>query len=599
MAFRRFTEAETPQPEGMPYTAHAVSGLVDSINRRRLAEQTAKRNALQQYKGDTFKSKYAQDQDDFTKAGQLITQRSIQDINNTGQIQAATTMEAQEWAGRAAESEAQFQLRNDLEKKINSLEFNVGGKNYYRNQSDYDNLVSANNGPDVYYGNRTEKLQDFSKTIGKDLLKSFDNEGYLSDYVERAKTQSIDTSNKSMSGFEKSGKREAIFWNKNGVPEVTDEHAINYLQSNPYTTGFYQQKLNQQLLSEAKRMMATPDGAKLKGLTEEQIIAGMRTTPDDPNYIKNTINDLAPGIRERNMAKIDLEKKQRVNLTNSTDASSVDPNAAKGIRSKYFTVSPSFDPNVVGGPGWTFSPIAGGKHKTIKLQGQAYDTNEGRLTGNDRSSRDMVIKGGNLMLVNKETGVPLNIPAKDIDGQVAFINSMSPKDLEKYDLKTGIKGQAFNRSNVISNARLEYNKFKFKPNKTESDKSTMESIGELLHEAEINPDLEPEVFQAALGALLPTIVEDVVKPVDSKSPELAEIKNTLGGYDPTDPKNYDSDQKAFSNAYYTKLASKGTVKPPEEKSKKTAKFPLPKGQAETVNQNGFEYTWDYETGQYR
>lgn len=336
MAFRRFTEAETPQPEGMPYTAHAVSGLVDSINRRRLAEQTAKRNAIAQYKADSYASKFNTDSEDFLVLGRDVTSQAVNEMmaSPSGQTSGGLRDKQARYLGYKNQSDAQWQQLQDLQGTIAQTKFETGGKNYYNPKPDADRLIEAAYGADgerITWFNRGERLDAVGKTLGSDLTKSFDKEGYLSDYVERIKTQVRESKNKSMSGYEKSGKIDAVFLDENGNPKVTDEHAINYLQSSSYTTGVYQQELNKQLLSEAKRMMATPEGAKLKGLTEEQIIAGMRTTPDDPNYIKNTINDLAPGIRERNMAKIDLEKKQRVNLTNSTDAGSYDPGARDGV----------------------------------------------------------------------------------------------------------------------------------------------------------------------------------------------------------------------------------------------------------------------------
>lgn len=48
---------------------------------------------------------------------------------------------------------------------------------------------------------------------------------------------------------------------------------------------------------------------------------------------------------------------------------------------------------------------------------------------------------------------------------------------------------------------------------------------------------------------------------------------------------------------YTKGGGKSQIKEP--KKNKSGKYPLPKGQSPTVEQNGYTYSWDEETGQYQ
>lgn len=548
MAYRRFYEAETPKPEGMPYTAQAVSGLVDSINRRRAAEQTAKRNALAQYKADSYSMKFNSDQEDINIMARDITNQATSEImaSPSGSTSQSLRDRQARASGYKEQSGAQWQQLQDLQTAISQTKFETGGKNYYNPKPDADRLIEAAYGRDgerVTWFNRGERLDAVGKTVGSDMIQSFDKEGYLSDYVEGMKTQVRETKNKSLSGYEKGSKVDAVFLNKNGVPEVTDDHAINYLHSSKYVTARYQQELDQQLLSEAKKMQATPQGEWMKGLADDQIVSELRNDPT-----KNTINQVAPGIRERNLAKIDLEKKQRVNLMNSTDAGQYDPDAARGITSKFFTVAPSFDRNSFGGSGGKLTSKSGDRTGVmIPLKGRAYDTAAGRLTGNDRSSRDAKITGYNLAVV--QNGVPVNLQAETPEEYIAKINALPLFDIKNMDLKTVIKGQAFNKPEILSNARVERDKLLVTANKTQEDEGKLAALNKVLDMASLNPDLEPEVIQSALRTVLGTVVEDLVKVVEPKDPETIDIQNKLGRFNITDPKNWSSDDKAIAEAF--------------------------------------------------
>lgn len=573
--FRKFYEAEVPKAGPfMPNTMQAASNIFAAAQRRQLQQQQAKQNALAQYKADSFASKFNTDQEDLNQLAKSITEHAVTDMMNSpsGTLSPQVRERQARAMGYKNQSDAQWQGFQDIQTAINQTKFETGGKNYYNSQHDAERLMKAAYGDDkerVTWFNRGDRLQDIAKTIGTDMIQSFDKEGYLSDYVEGMKSQVRETKSKSISGVEQGSKIDAVFLNKNGVPQVTDEHAINYLQSSQFVTTRYQQELNQQLLSEANKIRATPQGAWAKDLSDAQVVAELRNNPE-----KNIINQVAPGIRERNLAKIDLEKKQRQNLTNSYDAGNYDPDAARGITSKFFTVAPSFDRNSFGGSGGKLTSKSGEKTgMMVSLKGQAFDVNEGRMTGNDRSSRDAVIKSYNLAPVLN--GVPVNISANTTEEYVKKINEIPLDQIRNMDLKTVIKGQAFNKPEILSNARVERDKLDVKPNKTEEDKGKLEALTKVLDMASINPDLEPEVIQSALKTVLGTVVEDLVKVVEPKDPETVDIQNKLGRYSITDSRNWSSDDKAISEAFNKRKAEAVTA------NDKAVKEAIP-GQAEAM-----------------
>lgn len=552
MAYRTFYEAETPRAEGMPFTMQAISGLMDSVQQRRLAQQKAKQNAIAQFKADSFEGKFNTDQEDLNALAKDITGQALQEImaSPTGQISPQTQEKKTRALGYSNQSKAQWQQFQDAQAVINQTKFMAGGKNYFNPKPSADRLLSAAYGNEderVNFFTRGDRIEAAAKTVGTDMINEFDKEGYLSDYVEGLKTQTRELKSKSTSGIEQGSKVDAVFLNNNGVPEVTDDHAINYISSSPYITQRYQQELNKQLLSEAKKIKATPQGSWMQGLDDAQVVAELRNDPT-----KNTVNPVAPGVRERNLAKIDLEKKQRQNLMNSYDAGQYDPDAGRGITSKYFTVAPSFDRTDFGGSGGKLTSKSGEKTgMMISLRGQAFDKNASRMTGNDRSSRDAVIKSYNLAPV--KGGVPVNLKAETTEEYIQKINEIPLDQILTMQLKTVIHGQAFNKPEILSNARVERDKLDVKANKTTEDTGKLEALNKILDMASVNPDLEPEVIQSALRTVLGTVVEDLVKVVEPKDPETIDIQNKLGRYNITDPKNWSSDDKAIAQAFEARV----------------------------------------------
>lgn len=551
MAFRRFYESPIPEAIGMPHTMQALSNLVATAGRQRQADQTARRNALAQYKEDHFASKFNSDQEDLNLLARDITTQAVNELSQYGTTSPQVAEKKTRALGYKNQSDAQWQMLQDIDKAITSTEFLTGGKNYYNPAYDTQRLLDAAYGKDgerVTWMNRGDRLQNISRTIGTDMINSFDKEGYLSDYVQNLKSESREKRTKGVSGIETSSKIDAVFLNKDGVPQVTDEHAIDYLSSSPYVATRYQQELNQKLLDEAQKIKASPEGAWTKDLSDEQIIAELRNNPS-----KNTINRTAPGVRERELARMDLEKKQRQNISNSYDAGGFDADAGRGITSKFFTVAPSFDRTDFGGSGGKLTSKSGDRTGiTISLKGPAFDTNANDMTGNDRSARDFKVNSYNLLPI--KNGVPVNVKVNSTKEYIDYINKLPLEEIANMQLKTVIKGQAFNKPEILSNARVKRDVLAASPDQTEETKNKIAAIDKVLEMSQTNPDLEPEVLQSALRSVLGTVVEDLVKVVEPRDPETIDIQNKLGQFNITDPKNYSSDDKAIADAWNKRKA---------------------------------------------
>lgn len=583
MAYREFqTEPfyKAPKIEFFPKTTATLLTLLQTGMQQRMQRQRQNIQLAATYKADQLSSKFTTDQAELNHLSNANTQSAVRDFRELGNLSPSTRERLSRAQGYKALSDSQWQMKEDTEKNINDrvIKGPKSGANYYDKSYDAQNLVDAaygKEGEDVTWETRGDNIQKVSSNIGKNLIFGFNKEAFLNDYVEEKKTETRGKDSKGISGVKVGSKVTAVFLDKDGVPKVTDEHAIQFLDSSPDIRERYKQEVDLELMDDAKKMAATKEGRDwLNTLPPGTNIAQVfREHPE-----LNTQSKITPGERERTLARTDLEKKQRVSLDNSYDASGHDPDAVKGITSKVYTVAPSFDRTAVGGSGGKFTSKSGDKTgMMISLKGKAYDINEGRNTGNDRSSRDAVIKSYNLALVNK-SGIPFNIPAQTPQEFAKAISDMKPEEFFPLQLKTVIKGQAFNRADVLSQARVERDKLAVTANKSAEQEAQQKSLANVIEMASVNPDLEPEIIQAALKSVLGTVVEDIVKVVEPKDPETIDIQNKLGTFNITDKKHWSDDDKLIADtyekkrkevdAYVASLEPPSTLKPPFDKKEK-------------------------------
>jgi hypothetical protein len=393
---------------------------------------------------------------------------------------------------------------------------------------------------------------------GENPLKSFRIDGATDRYVANKKTEKRSTDRTLKDGSKIKNSVEAVFLDDNGNPKVTEEAAIDYL-ANPNISKWYQASLNQQLLDEANKLRSEKSGEKLKSMSDEEAVSYLREHPEE-----NTINSTPPGIRERDMAIKKLEARQRVMLDNSSDYSGKSSEAGRGITSKKYGLSSTFDTNSYGGAGGTFvNKQTGIGGMSIPIRGTVFNKGTKQLSGSPSSEREMFATVYNYLPIDKN-GVPFDMMAKSPEEQVKIIENMTPEQVRDMDLKTVVQGQSWNKAD-LSRARINLKKSELNSNKTEDELATENDLREALRMAEVDPDLHPEIIQAKLGIT----VDDVIKVVEPNDVTEGQIKSKLGEFKLTDTKNETPEMRMVREAWgKKKIAIEPILKQQAEEKKK-------------------------------
>lgn len=517
-------------------------------------QQQQNRALAATYQADKLASNFTTDQEELNYLTRANTQSAVKDFMNQGTISPSTRNSLARAQGYKQISDAQWKMKEDLEKAINDrvIRGPKPEKNYFKKDIAQQKLVEAAYGtPEerVTWNERGQRLNKIANDIGNDYINEFNKDAFISDYIDELKSQSIRKEFTGESGTSSDKKITAVFFDKNGVPKVTDEHAISFLNSSPDIQQRYKQEVDLQLIDDARKMAATKEGAWIGDLLKKDPALVIQAFRENPSL--NTESKMTPGDRERELARKDLEAKHRISLDNSYDASKYDADSARGITSKDFGLEHAFNKNSFGGVGGVLiNKKTGTKGVPIKI-GKAFDKNGMAVTGNDNSPRTIFVDTYNLLPVDRSTGKPIDISGQSVDEQISKLNALPDAAFKNLDLKTVIHGKSYNTAD-LDQARKEYQKLRLTPEDmmNDAERKRFGELGATLQELDQNPELAPEIVQAKLGV----VVEDLLKPLDRGTTETKEIQGKLGKFDITDPKRWSDDQKKLAAAFEARKA---------------------------------------------
>lgn len=611
MAYRTFENAPTyaaPEIEFFPRTL----GILQAAQAAKQRQLQQNRSLAATWEADKLASKFTTDAEEFGYLMQDRTNRGVRDFRNYGQLSPELRNDMARDQASQASSAAQWQMKEDLEKRINDnvIRGPKAEKNYYDKSFDHQNILEAAYGKDgerITWQNRGARLNTASNAIGKNLINSFNKEAFLNDYVDELKTQSRSKESKGQSGIKTGNKVTAVFFDKNGVPMVTDEHAIKFLDSSPVVNERYKQEVDLELLDDARKMAATKDGAWVKDLSAEEIIQRFREQPS-----LNTESKLTPGERQRALAKRDLEVRQRQSLDNSYDAGSYSDASGVGITNDKVGHSFTFHQDDYPGAGGVI-PLKTGKSITIpSTSPDRTDLSNGKTSHGMKGKRDFAVEGYELVPVwsNNE---PVNLQAKNTDDFITALNALpaeyfNPKS-EKYisDLRIGLKGTSIDKSSLIQKSFQEEKAIATQiaqatengdKDKAETLEKKLEAIKKIRELAGKNEDLTPEETSEFQYLLPFSGIQGIEynELILANPQDLSTVKAITGGFDPSNPKNWNPDMVRVQQAFQKR-----------RREAETAGYASPKGksaklkteQPDEVEQGGNIFKLDTATGKYK
>lgn len=613
MAYREFENSPeyiAPDVDLFPKTLQ----LLQTAQLTRQRQQQQNRSLAATYQADKLQSKFTTDQEELNHLSNANTQEATRDMLTHGVLTKPTREKLSRATGYKQESDAQWQLKEDLEKGINDrvIRGPKAEKNYYDKSYDQQQLIDAAYGKHderVTWNDRASRLNAVASSVGSNMIHGFNKEAFVNDYVDELKTQERDNTSKSTSGVKTGSKVSAVFFDNNGVPKVTDDHAIQMLDSSPDLKERYKQEVDLELLDDARKMMATKDGGWVKSLTPEQVVQKFR---EDPSL--NTESKLTPGERERTLAKHDLEKRQRINLANSYDAGEQKDPSGVGITNDKLAHSFSFHSDNFAGPGGVL-PLKTGKNFTIaSTSPDRTDISNGQTTHSMKGKRDFAVEGYQLVPTfnNNE---PLNLTSKTPDEMVAEIkkipldqfNPANPKHLT--DMKLALRGTSIDKAKLLQKSYSEERSLNrriadaVKNNlpadqieALEKQRDAVKKINAYTGKDELTSE-ENSDFQS----LLPFIGIDGIEYnelVQANPSDIANVKAVTGGFDPSNKKNWDEGmtkvqqafnqrkQEAISKGYQVSVHPDSEHKGAKAKVRKLNTVAIPEGRIKVKSPDG-------------
>ena len=631
MAYREFYEAPVPEAVNpLEHTTKAIAGLFSSL----AAHQKEKKRAIDEYKYTLNKGTFENDNiyfEEGAKATTNLMKEGMRERDNY-KIQGAKDL--------AAKLEAQNQERRRQDEMFKAGEKTIEDREkkdiYYNAAVDRQAWKDAAFGEehDINFIERGDRLDSTAKVIGGRNPASFKDREYLADWVKTygQKQKEITT------GSPYAGRTEVSsspFVNpKTGKPEVTDEHAIDYIKSDDEgrVDQKYTWKMENELKDEVKRMRASGDSraAWMKDMSDADVISELINDPK-----KNLINSQEFGIRKREMAKKDLSSAAGIQTKVSVETK-IDQKATGGLyKNDAIAYSPTFSKTTTEYDEGVAGEEAAHTGKTVRRRGSlagpggvlmiSKGTTTGKpITFDVESSNSYLINSGrksqitgkqpfNLtgyhLQVYKNDGTPYPIEAGTTGEMIDKLRSLPAnqfKELEPQP-RIALSGYVLDRTRVLGDIRTNSYKLSEEIGKA-SRKGDLEELGKLneqlmslqeLKQKLNNGDLSDEdILNAAAREDITSIRTDQL--VKAEQADLDKINNITNGLNLRDRSKWSEDMRKFDDAYQTVYKEKTAASPPPPATNKkaAAKFPLPSGKPRTVAQNGYTYTWNEQTGNY-
>jgi hypothetical protein len=611
MAYREFYKGiDTVDIDYSPIE-RGVTNLLRSVT----AQQQAKRDAANQFKYDLDQGAFENDTKILNEVAKNVTDRARTELKQSGRVTLDTEKLMKDGLAFQQASKNQLERAKALRQNITDR---ATKDPYYNPEIDLGLVTEATHGKDndKDFRTRGESLAEAEKRVGS--IDSFMFNKYRADYVKNIgaqfKEKTTGTPNAKSTIY-----NQATFWDdKTGKPGVTDDQAIDFLESDRRVNEFYDSKVNKDLSDEIKKMKSSGDErtAWMSGLSEAEIKNELINNPS-----KNLINPTDFGVRVRDLAKKDLSEADRINSKVTSDYSG-DKNLSGGGWSNQNILKTDSINGVaqtardVGtraekvftayGPGGRITQKSGRPIQLNTTNPIRSDITKGVTTRNNTGNLALNMTGYQLMPVKKGFA-PFALQSNTVDGMIQEINNL-PNDYFdpngkiglQPSLKIGLNGYTTNEANVLNdvNDKMFDIADQIKVAKDANDKDKLASLQDMEYSLNEIKDMigagnydERDLLFAANKAGIKKVKEDWIIPADNS--DLANIRNITGGLDLNDKNNWSNEMKLLDAAYAKKYqeAQAAGFKAPQEatpaKGKAKAKVTTTLKDSYTINGKGY------------
>lgn len=309
--FRTFRNEPTYEAPDVNSVLANTMGTVHQIIRENALDKKARRTAAERFKLDNVKGYYATDRDALDESAKQITSQAIHEIGKNGHVSAETALMMEDRKGLADRSRIDYETAKGIRGQVKEMALR---DKYYNGDVDNDKIIKAEY--DGTISDRNDRLQAVAGQLKG--IDTFNKSRFLADYIQRQKLNTMQSVSEK-SGVKNTKMTSAIFMKPDGTPGVTDDHVIDYFNSDPRLDEHYTMQVDRQLGNEVKRMRGLGDDERvswMKGMDDEDVKAALIENPS-----LNIVNGTPLGQRKKDLAKSDLSAGQDINRKTAVDYS--------------------------------------------------------------------------------------------------------------------------------------------------------------------------------------------------------------------------------------------------------------------------------------
>jgi hypothetical protein len=548
MAYREFQNEKTyAAPEFVP---PKTLDVLTHLNDQRFRQEQLKRQKAEQdfedikaFHGSTTIPKY-----DRLIQGEAenVTRNAQQDIMQHGVITPKTKLQMQRLQnlnarGIALKDERARQLAFENEKKASDKYYdptiNINRIN--------EGIPSRGLSLEEELNADESNLVDNRANIGhpQDINRTFKHGEQLGDWMQDFKNKTKEVTYTDENGVKQSRLMESPFVNDRGIPDVTNEHVSNYLNSHASVKPYYTHKAIEQLQNEiAENKAHNPNW--MAGMSEGDILSGVidgqiknphpnsiGQTRDVNNEVINKPLDLNERIRE--MARNDIKEHAHVLSKIDTDLSNSNTSRKWGVTNKNIQVAEGFENKNFSSPSIAIVNPKSPTNPYLRLSTASnlrYNLDNGKVVTN-KLPREFILNGGIQMVPIKSDGTPVDIQASSPEELEAKIKALPASEFGPGGIvgtKIAMRGQSVNKKQILDMGYVKMAELKGKLSENPNDVQAQQQLTDtqnILQQINADSELSPELIQKYLGV---DVVQNELIPIDRDDPNSQQIKGITG-----------------------------------------------------------------------
>lgn len=627
MAYREFykrQEVTTPDYSGITEgISNLFQGLADTYLQRKKASD--------QYKYALEYGKFENDNKFNEEYVKNVVALGKENFRKQGAASPELVQKEEQGKRFVADQKAQWERFTKLDTRIKERAVEDP---YYDPEVDKKNVEVAVFGEDgdVDFRTRGQRLDQVAKSVGSDP-RAFKYRNYVADWVKGFGQKEKKTKSGSET-FERSYEYKSPFIDpKTGKPGVTEDHAKEFIDSRPDVLARIQMDIDKDLIEDvsAIKQLRNKKDSRVdwaKDMSDEDILLQIkgkaelnpfatkdskgRTIQYNERIIEKARKDLKDAATIAESVSVDFKKPassdgavKNDNIGHSTTFF----NTKSGVEGVSDKAAGAFGLGAVSGPGGLLmikKGVSAGRPITIEADSKnAFNYRSGKNF--KREGRGKFNLTGYQLQPYSKDGKLFTIGGNDLNEFKQNIEKLTPEQLRNMEpeLQLSLQGYTIDDSKMLGDISTKSYQLNEQLGQAIDDndlekqatlRQQIDQLAQMRNSFNLADVYDEDIINAAAkSGIKSTRVDQLLKADKS---DLDKIKTITEGLDLTDRNNWSLEMTEVNELYKSKWQAANKEEPKPAKKTEAKKYPLPAGKPRVVKQNGVEYVWSEESGQY-